>query len=62
MSEGANDRLIRFLRGDTSMLCCTVCNTAGPCDCWTRCWCGWSFRKGGNCRNPAHLPAPPKEG
>jgi len=34
---------------------CTVCNAAmGQCDCWTDCRCGWSYRKGGECRNPVH--------
>lgn len=32
---------------------CTVCGApAGDCDCWERCSCGWSARKGEPCRNP----------
>lgn len=49
------DTLIRFLSGDYTMLECTVCAAqAGACDCWTKCGCGWSFRKGGACNNPVH--------
>lgn len=35
---------------------CTKCGTkgVGNCDCWTRCNCGWSYEKGGKCRNPIH--------
>jgi hypothetical protein len=47
--------MARFLRGDTSMLKCTLCGAqAGTCDCWTRCPCGWSFEKNTACRNPKH--------
>lgn len=58
-SAGRMDNdIIRFLRGDTSMLKCTVCGAqAGTCDCWTKCSCGWSFRKGTACRNPVHRAA-----
>jgi|ERR1039458_9497204 hypothetical protein len=40
---------------DAADLRCTVCRTSAKvgCDCWTRCGCGWSFRKGGTCSNPA---------
>lgn len=32
---------------------CTVCGAGyGKCDCWSRCECGWSYRKGEACRNP----------
>lgn len=42
---------------------CVVCDARyGECDCWTKCDCGWSFRKGGACRNPIHGgPAQPLE-
>jgi hypothetical protein len=64
MSLEPNDDLIRFLRGDTSMLKCTVCGTtvAVGCDCWTKCplsGCTWSFLKGKACRNPAHKDTRP---
>jgi hypothetical protein len=53
--------LARFLAGDHSMLKCTVCGAGhGQCDCWTKCTlpgCSWSYRKGTQCRNPAHSPA-----
>lgn len=53
-----SDDLIRFLSGDQSMLKCTVCGAqAGTCDCWTKCPCGWSFRKEEACRNPKHRGA-----
>lgn len=52
------DELLRFLRGDTSMLKCTACGAiAGACGCWIKCQkpgCSWSFLKGEDCRNPAH--------
>lgn len=33
---------------------CTICGAPyGQCDCWTKHHCGWSFRKGTSCRNPA---------
>lgn len=55
---GDVDEIIKFLRGDTSMLKCTICGSAaGTCDCWTKCPCGWSFEKGTACRNPKHNPA-----
>jgi hypothetical protein len=53
-----SDAFARFLRGDYSMLKCTICGAShGSCDCWTKCrkpGCGWSFRKGEKCSNPAH--------
>lgn len=34
---------------------CVICGARlGGCDCWTKCDCGWSFRKGGSCRNSIH--------
>jgi hypothetical protein len=40
---------------------CTLCGKAQkpvPCQCWTRCWCGWSYAtEGGVCRNPVHRAA-----
>lgn len=34
---------------------CTVCGAAmGGCQCWTKCRCGWSYRRGGKCANPEH--------
>jgi hypothetical protein len=56
-SEDGTNMLIAFLRGDKSMLRCTVCGNAPPCGCWTKCpkpGCSWSFRAGEKCRNPAH--------
>jgi hypothetical protein len=53
---GSDADIIRFLRGDTSMLRCTVCGAA-KCDCWTKCakpGCSWSYRKGTRCDNPDH--------
>lgn len=50
--EASTDSFARFLRGDTSMLRCTLCEKAGGCDCWTKCPCGWTFEKGTKCRNP----------
>lgn len=35
---------------------CTVCDAkAGTCDCWTKCSCGHSFRKGDTCGNVEHV-------
>jgi len=52
------DAFARMLRGDMSMMKCTICAAqAGTCDCWTKCavpGCAWSFQKGTACRNPAH--------
>lgn len=57
--DDATAALIRFLSGDTSGMKCTVCSArAGACDCWSRCECGWFFRKGGACRNSIHGTAP----
>src|SRR3546814_6509596 len=54
-TDTGTDALIRLLSGDTSMLKCAVCGAqAGTCDCWEKCPCGWSFRKGAKCQNPAH--------
>ena len=34
---------------------CTKCGAGyGRCDCWTQCRCGWSYERGGQCRNPVH--------
>lgn len=56
MADDETDDLVRFLRGDTSMLKCTVCGAqAETCDCWTKCACGWSFQKNEACRNPMHV-------
>ena len=34
---------------------CVVCGAKlGECDCWAKCECGWSYRKGGTCNNPVH--------
>ena len=41
-----------------SVMRCTVCGAKmGECDCWTRCGCGWSYRKGTSCNNPACDPS-----
>jgi hypothetical protein len=38
---------------DNAGLHCTICNAPyGTCDCWVRCSCGWSARRGEPCRNP----------
>lgn len=39
---------------NASDLKCTVCGASRSkgCDCWTKCSCGWSARKGKPCRNP----------
>lgn len=44
---------------DSSDLRCTVCGTSAEigCKCWSPCRCGWSFRTGTSCRNPAHRSA-----
>jgi hypothetical protein len=33
---------------------CTICGTEESvgCDCWEKCSCGWSNRKGRPCNNP----------
>ncbi|KMS64150.1 hypothetical protein [Sphingobium baderi] len=55
MSAEGIEALARFLRGDRSMLKCTICGSqAGTWDCWAKCRCGWSFEKGTACRNPKH--------
>lgn len=57
-----SEMLARFLAGDTSMLKCTVCGSqAGTCDCWSKCRCGWSFRKAEACRSPAHRTERPDQ-
>ena len=34
---------------------CTICGKSPQvCDCWTKCYCGWSYEKGRSCRNPKH--------
>jgi len=34
---------------------CTKCGAGyGQCECWTQCRCGWSYERGGQCRNPVH--------
>jgi hypothetical protein len=34
---------------------CVKCGAGyGKCDCWTKCFCGWSFEKGTSCDNPIH--------
>lgn len=54
MARAPIDRLF-----DTAVMKCTVCKALmGTCDCWTKCSCGWSFRKGKKCRNPAHKSKP----
>jgi hypothetical protein len=36
-------------------LTCVICGAPkGECDCWTKCECGWSYRKGLTCANPMH--------
>ncbi len=61
MAANDIDAFARLLKGDVSMMRCTVCNAqAGTCDCWTKCavhGCTWSYLKGTACRNPAH-PTP----
>lgn len=43
---------------DAAMVCLKCGAKMGGCDCWTPCPCGWSYEKGGKCRNPVHRPAP----
>lgn len=34
---------------------CTICKAPmGTCDCWTKCQCGHSYRKGAKCQNIEH--------
>jgi hypothetical protein len=45
---------------DAAGLRCTVCGAPmGRCACWTRCPCGWCYRKGDRCRNPIHAEEVP---
>lgn len=40
---------------DRAVFKCTVCKAPmGTCDCWTKCECGHSYRKGGKCGNIEH--------
>jgi hypothetical protein len=41
---------------DASGLRCTVCGRprGDGCSCWIECRCGWSYERGGACRNPVH--------
>lgn len=37
---------------------CVRCGAAyKACGCWVECSCGWSYEKGGECRNPYHARA-----
>lgn len=39
---------------DVLRLRCTICGNPPGCDCWVRCWCGWSYERDGRCENPQH--------
>ena len=53
-----SDRRTPLQRTVDSVMKCTVCGAPmGKCDCWTKCSCGWSYRKGSYCTNPIHHAA-----